>query len=251
MIDKIKQWFTRLFVHMGGVPSAPIEISEVNQLINAWLPTHFDLSIPGGRERMESANLELVRIELSAFPVESSVESSTHSESCKERLQAVIDCKFEVTMNSSVVFKTKLALELQADPDYSEEHKSVGVRNAELKKIDFVTGKDSFIKDVSNLANGILPSPLRGLFNVAMASTSVILGDEVVNGMTKYLSLYNSGNQQRIVDYHKKDIENKIIGLTQDTSFRYQLNAANFEEKLFSDYGKKIIVQDGKLLFEF
>jgi len=241
--DIFKQWVTRLFVRFGRVKNAPMEIIEINQMLNGWLPVDFDILVPGGREKLETVNLELVNLSLTTRNLDTA-ESG-------EKLLAVIDCRFEVKMNSAVIFRTKLALELQADPDYCAKTKSIGVCNTKLSRVELVDGKDSFIKDVNTLANGILPTPFKGLFNVAMASTTAIFGEGVINGMTKYLSLYNSGNQQKIVDYHKKDIENKIIGLTQDTSFRYQLDAANFEEKLFSDYGKKITVQGGKLLFEF
>jgi len=244
--DKFTQWITRILVRFGRVKNSPMEIIEINQMINSWLPVDFDIPVPGGREASEIANLELVNVDLTT--ADSDV---TESQKNDERLWAIIDCKFEVKMNRSVIFRTKLRLELQVDPDYCVKTKSIGVSNAKLCRVELVDGKDSFIKDVNTLANGILPPPLKGLFNVAMASTKAILGDEVVSGMTKYLSLYNSGNQQRIVDYHQQDIGNKIIELTQDSEFRYQLDSTNFEEKLFADYGKKITIQDGRLLFEF
>ena len=244
--DKFSQWITRLLVRFGRVKNSPMEFIEINQMLNGWLPVDFDIAVPGGRQASETANLKLVSVDLTTVALD-----VTENQKSDERLWVIIDCNFEVKMNRSVIFRTKLRLELQADPDYCVKTKSIGVCNAKLCRVELVDGKDSFIKDMNTLANGILPTPLKGLFNVAMASTKAILGDEVVSGMTKYLSLYNSGNQQRIVDYHKKDIENKIIELTDDSDFRYQLDSTNFEEKLFSDYGKKITIQDGELLFEF
>lgn len=220
-----------------------MEIIEVSRMINDWLPADFDIPVAASREPLAAVNLELVNLDLTTVNIDG---DSTH-----ERLVAIIYCHFEVKMNHAVIFRTNLELELHADPNYCLNSKSIGICNAKLSKVTLVDGKDSFIKDVSTLANGILPSPLKGLFNVAMASTSAILGDEIVSGMTKYLSLYNFGNQQRIVDYHQKDIEDKIIELTQDADFRYQLNMVEFEEKLFSDYGKKIILREGKLVFVF
>ena len=54
-----------------------------------------------------------------------------------------------------------------------------------------------------------------------------------------------------VIDYHRADIENKVIDLTKDNALSYQMDESVFEEKLFADFGEKIIVEDGQLFFVF
>ncbi|PHS18621.1 MAG: hypothetical protein COA86_07995 [Kangiella sp.] len=233
---KIRETITRLLVRFGQVKSSPMELFEIDEMINNWLPEKFKIAVSGGDAELEILNVKL------------SICDETANQ---QRLNAILFCNFKVKMNGSTIFNTHLNAEIKADPDYSIENKSVGVTNAELVKIDLINDKDSFIKDVSNFANGILPSPLKDLFNLALASSTAILGEEVVSGMTRYLSMYNSGSQQTIIDYHHQDIENKIIDISNDSEMRYVMDETDFEEKLFADYGKSIGIQDGKLLFHF
>lgn len=234
--DNVRRWVTRLFVRSGWIKSSPMELAEINRMINGWLPQCYKIDIPGGQGDLQLLNLELT-----------SVEKNDGG----EQLKAIIWGNFEVKVNRAVIFSTALKLDLRADPDYSIQTKSIGICNLTLIRLSLVAGQNSFIKDVSNLANGILPTPLKGLFNVALASTTAILGDQLVNDMTKYLSIYSSGNQQRVIDYHQKDIENKLIELSQDQDIRYQLDESEFEEKIFADYGKKVAIKNGQLLFLF
>ncbi|MFT6733138.1 MAG: hypothetical protein ACJAS9_001323 [Polaribacter sp.] len=234
--QKIRELITRLLVRFGQVKSAPVKLSEIELMINNWLPEIFEIEIAGG-----DAELEILNIDLNVCKVQKT----------QQNLKAVLFCNFKVKNNNSVIFNTHLNIEINAEPDYFCEYKSIGVTNAKLVKIDLINDKDSFIKDVSNLANGFLPTPLKGIFNIAMASSTALLGEEVVSGMTRYLSIYNSGNQQKIIDYHHKDIENKIIDISNDREMRYLLDESDFEEKLFYDYGKKIKVENDQLLFYF
>lgn len=233
---KIRETITRLLVRFGQVKSAPMELSEIGVMINNWLPEKFEIAISGG-----DAELDILTVKLSICE---EVEN-------QQRLKVILFCNFKVKMNGSVIFNTHINIDIKADPDYSVENKSVGVTNAELVKIELINDKDSFIKDVSNLANGILPTPLKGLFNIALASSTAIFGEDVVSGMTRYLSIYNSGNQQKIIDYHHNDIENKIIEISNDSEMRYKMDESEFEEKLFSDFGKKITLENNKLFFHF
>ncbi len=233
---KIREYITRLLVRYGQVKSAHMELSEIDLMINNWLPEKFEIAISAG-----DAELDILKVQLTIC----------EGKENQQRLNVVLFCNFKVKMNGSTIFNTHLNAEIKADPGYSIKSKSVGVTNAELVKIDLINDKDSFIKDASNFANGVLPTPLKGLFNIALASSTAILGEEVVSGMTRYFSMYNSGSQQTIIDYHHQDIENKIIDISNDSEMRYVMDETEFEEKLFADFGKKITLENNKLLFYF
>jgi hypothetical protein len=243
---QLQEFVTRLLVRFKRVKKAPVEIEDINQLINSWLPENFDIDTPGG-----ISELSILSVKLTIAPASS--ESSNHSlsDDVKECIHAELFCNFSVNVNRSIVFNTHLKLFLQAVPIYYPSIKSIGIVEPKVIKLDLIADKNSFIKDSSTLANALLPSPLKDLFNVTLTTTKSIFGVDVMNAATKYLSLYNSGNQQRVIDYHRADIENKIIEITSDKEMSYKMDDDDFEEKLFADFGKEIIIENGRLYFVF
>jgi hypothetical protein len=53
------------------------------------------------------------------------------------------------------------------------------------------------------------------------------------------------------LDYHKPQIENLIIELAASEDMQYSLDINDFEESLFIQYGKEIIVEQGNVRFKF
>ncbi len=238
MSVQLKEFVTRLLVRFKQIKKVPVDINDINQLINGWLPENFDIDTPGGTS------------ELSILSVKLNIDFATE-EKTKECIVAELYCNFSVKVSASVVFNTHLNLYLQASPIYHQSLKSIGIVDPKILQLDLISDKNSFIKDSSTLANAVLPSPLKDLFNATLSTTTALFGSGMMNAATKYLSLYNSGSQQRVIDYHRKDIENKIIEITSDKDVSYEMDEGDFEEKLFADYGKEIILEDGQCYFVF
>jgi len=223
----------RLLIHFKLVKRSPAELPEINQLANEDLPASFELKIPGGVG-------ELTILEVSIEIVDE-----------RQCLQAELLCNFKATVKQSVIYNTHLQLILEAKPVYDKAAKSIGVTQVEVKALNLISDEYSLIKDTSSLLGGLIPRGIASLIDVTVSSTLSMLEGKTLSKAAKYLSLYTSGSKQRIIDYHRPDIEQKIVGLVQSKDVRYELDEQDFEESLFIRYGEEIVIEDNKIYFVF
>jgi len=231
--NRWQQFLAKLLVRFKWVKKAPVEIDEINQLVNQQLPVVYDLATPGGRG------------ELSILEMTITIPSRGNC------LQAELLCNFSASVKQTVIYNTHLQLTLDAQPDYCQENKMIGVSNVRITALNLISDQYSLIKDTRTLMSSLLPEPFKSIFNITLSSTQVMLKNKTVNGIVKYLSLYSSGSKQRVIDYHRADIEQQIIQATQNSKVKYRLDESVFEEKLFAEYGQKITIEDGRVYFIF
>jgi len=238
MKTRLQQFITRLLVRFKQVKRAPVDIEEINLLVNEPLPEVFELATPGGEG------------ELSILGVTISIEACSENPE-KECLHAEILCNFSVKVKQSIIYNTHLMLMLETQPNYCVESKTIGIIEPKITELQLISDKYSLIKDTSSLMGGLIPKSLKPILDVTLFSTKAILNTKTVSNVTKYLSIYTAGSKQKVIDYHRADIENRIIQLTQNNAMSYQMNDTVFEEKLFADFGVEIVIDDGKLFFVF
>jgi hypothetical protein len=78
-----------------------------------------------------------------------------------------------------------------------------------------------------------------------------IMTGSIASEVNNYLKMYLSGSKQKVLDYHKPQIENIIVKLAASEDMQYSLSENNFEEGLFIQYGKEVVVEQGHLRFKF
>ena len=79
---------------------------------------------------------------------------------------------------------------------------------------------------------------------------------QLVNGLPvpavkEYLALFTEANKQKVLDFHRPQIERQITQSIEQGDIEYQLQAADFEEQIFADLGKHIDVEKHQLVFRF
>jgi hypothetical protein len=238
MKTRLHQLVTRLLVRFKQVKQTPVDIEVINQIVNKPLPEMFELETPGGL-----GELTILGITLTIAPC-----STNPTTDC---IHAEVMCNFSVKVKESLIYNTHLMLTIEAQPNYCKKTKTIGITQTTIAELQLISDQYSMIKDPTSLLNNLMPKPLNSIVSIALSSTKALLNTKTVNRAAKYLSLYTSGSKQMVIDYHKADIEKKVIELTQDNAMSYQLDESNFEERLFSDFGEKIVVKDGQLFFVF
>jgi len=235
---RLQQFFTRLLVRFNRVKRSPVDIEEINQLVNKPLPEVLELETPSG-----IGELTILGVTLTIAPC-----SSNQKTDC---IHAEVLCNFSVKVKDSLIYNTHLMLIIETLPNYCKETKTIGITETKIAELQLISDQYSMIKDTTTLLNGLISKPLNSIVSIALSSTKALSNTKTVNRATKYLSLYTSGSKQMVIDYHRADIESKIIELTKDNAMSYEMDETDFEEKLFADYGKKITVEDGQLYFVF
>jgi len=223
----------KLLVRFKLIKMVPMEIVEINQMITPQLPISFDISIPGGEG------------ELTVLEAELSIGNNGDS------IAVQILCNFSVNMSKSNIYNSHIQLILDTKPDYCKINKTISPTEIKVVSMQLISDEYSMIQNPRKLIAKFLPEPLRTMFVTTLLTTNALLDSIGKNEMLKYLTLYLSGSKQRILDYHHADIENKIIKYTQSEAFCYQLDEADFDEKLFAEMGEQVMVNDEQLLFYF
>jgi hypothetical protein len=84
-----------------------------------------------------------------------------------------------------------------------------------------------------------------------MKTAFSIMTGTTTSEANSYLQMYLSGSKQKVLDYHKPQIEKLIVDLAAGDDMQYSLDINDFEEGLFIQYGKEVIVEEGNLRFKF
>jgi len=228
------QYFIATFlVRWKFIRESSIEINEINQLISPQLPVSFEMVIPGGEGKLIILDVEIA-------PAESG-----------DCITAQILCNFSVNINKNRIYNTHLHLELQAKSDYCKINKTISPSGIQVTAMQLIADQYSMIKDTRKLIATFLPEPMKTVFLTTLLTTGKLLETLGKNDIVKYLSLYLTGNKQRILDFHHKDIENNIINFAKSGSLSYQLDETDLDEKLFLNFGHQVQVVNEQLLFIF
>jgi hypothetical protein len=144
-----------------------------------------------------------------------------------------------------------VVVKLDAVPAYNIETKTVNIAKITVKDVVLVEDEYSIIESSRDLLGIIVPRPLQNLVTGTVKSAVGLLTAGTSDIASEYAKLYLSGSKQKILDYHRPQIESLVNELGQDKDFCYQLNDDDFEEHLFSLYGRQVLVEEGRLRFKF
>ena len=157
----------------------------------------------------------------------------------------------EVTYFANPIYRAHVVLVVQATPKYNQTTKNVMLTELRITDINTLNDEYSIFKDTSSLINQFVPSPLLSMVTGTMKTALSIMTGTTASEANSYLQMYLSGSKQKILDYHKPQIENIIVELAASENMQYSLDINDFEENLFIQYGKEVAVEERHLRFKF
>ena len=157
----------------------------------------------------------------------------------------------EVTYFANPIYRAHVVLVVQATPKYDQTTKNVMLTELRITDINTLNDEYSIFKDTSSLINQFVPSPLLSMVTGTMKTALSIMTGTTASEANSYLQMYLSGSKQKILDYHKPQIENIIVELAASEDMQYSLDINDFEESLFIQYGKEVAVEERHLRFKF
>lgn len=166
-------------------------------------------------------------------------------------IQAEVQGSIEVTYLGNPIYRAHLELVVQAGPQYNSMTKNVFLTDIGITDIHMLNDEYSILKDTSSLINLFVPTPVLSMVTGTMKTAFNLMTGTTTSEANSYLQMYLSGSKQKILDYHKPQIENLIIELAASEDMQYRLDSNNFEEGLFIQYGKEVVVEEGHLRFKF
>lgn len=235
--DSIKASFRLLLakclIRFKRLKHVDYSVQDISQLIQPHLPLTFPISVPKGEGRFT-----LTKVNIS-MPLNA------------KYIQAEVLGSIEVTYLANPIYRAHVVLVVQATPDYDQTTKNVLLTDLCITDIHMLNDEYSILKDTSNLINLFVPSPVLSMVTGTMKTAFNIMTGTTTSEANSYLQMYLSGSKQKVLDYHKPQIENIITELAASEDMQYSLNKDDFEEGLFIQYGKEVVVEEGHVRFKF
>jgi hypothetical protein len=208
-------------------------VEDISRLIEPHLPTSFPISVPRGEGHFTLSKAKITMPYNTNF------------------IQAELLGGIKVTYLGNPIYRAHVILVVQAKPHYEPTTKNVLLTEISITDIHMLNDEYAILKDTSNLINLFVPSPVLSMVAGTMKTAFNIMTGTTASEANSYLQVYLSGSKQKVLDYHKPQIENIIIELAASEDMQYSLDIDNFEEGLFIQFGKKVVVEEGHLRFKF
>ncbi|UAA37927.1 DUF1439 domain-containing protein [Paraneptunicella aestuarii] len=220
-------------IHSKRIKQVSFTADELNEMLAANLPETFNLPVPGCRGWLvvESANLSM--------PLNDNL------------IDVALFCSMKIESMATPIYRAHLLINVAGTPSYDPETSMVRMQNIEVVGVHLVKDEYSLIKDTKSLINQLIPSPVTSLVANTLKTTLQLFSAGAYQEVSDYLSLYLLGSKQKIVDYHRPEVEKIITEMAESGDLEYEMDRDILEEHLFADLGKEVEVQNGELVFIF
>jgi hypothetical protein len=230
---KLRLFIARMMIKTGKLTHADYTCSELKEAVDKHLPETFKIDVPRTK-----GELTLLQADISM-----------------PRNQNAIDVKLFgsiiIGALGNPIYRAHLIVELKAHPIYEVATNTVKLDKLLVNDVHLVNDKYSIIEDSRELLSLFVPKSLQNLLSGSVKSAATLITAGGSDLAADYMKLYLSGSKQKILAYHRPQIEALVTEFGQSEEMQYHLDNNDFEEHLFCLYGKEVVVEDGVLRFKF
>lgn len=230
---KWKRRLIKALIKLKRIKFVAFSEEELNNLLSANLPEEFQFPVPGSK-----GSLVLTRADITM---------PSHLDHFKVSLL----CNLKIETMANPIYKAHIKITGEAYPDYCVEQNIVRLKRAKILDVGLIQDEYAVLKDTQFIMQQIVPNPLKTVIGVTMKTTLNILSNGTYKDVKNYLSIYLDGSKQKVLDYHRPQIEDIVKDLVENGDLEYALDATDMEESLFIELGRDVKVKDGELRFYF
>lgn len=159
--------------------------------------------------------------------------------------------RFSVEYLAKPLYCAHLKISIEANPFYDIATKEIRLTEVGINEISLLQDEYSVLSDTRELIKLFGSNPLLSMFSNTVKTAYSLVAGSTPHDANTYFQLYLSGSKQRILDYHKPQLQAILTELLARNNVCYCLDEGHFEEQLFAKLGKGVIVEEGKLRFYF
>ncbi|GAB3032286.1 hypothetical protein [Bowmanella dokdonensis] len=231
-ISRLQYFFMTCLVKWKRLRHFSLDEQELNELLTPGLPLELLLEVPAGK-----GLLKILKAKLAL-------------RSNDIQLELYCDLKLDVMANR--LYQAHLRVLVGARPEFNRSSRSLRPTDIQIDTIQLIQDDYLLLKDGRNLLSRILPGSVGNLLNSTLGNALDLLSQGgIYADLRDYLQLYLSGSKQRVLDYHKNQIENQLAQTLSQGKLEYRLDETSLDERLFAELGQKVEVKEGRLLFIF
>lgn len=217
----------KLSVRIGRSRYHAIEIGELNQFLTHHLPIKHTFSVPVG-----SGELDIQR---------------AHFSLKKNKLIIKAHCDLIVKSMNMSLYQASITITISGQLAFSDNNLYIRIANPRLKAVELENDRYPITHTTTNWISAVFNrNPATSVIS-GVEQTLNFLSGQTYDEAKRYLSLYINGNKQKVLDYHRGDIQESIEEMLTYPSNWYRLDPDNFEENLLIEYGRTIRVEQGQI----
>lgn len=227
LLTSIKYWWITLLIRLGRLKHFSLSPDELNSMLSANLPWPIPLILPAGKGTLAVLSAS-VRLPDNQFRLE-------------------LFCDLKIDIGGVRLYQAHVLATLHGKPSYMRTQSSIRATQVSLTGLRLIQDDHLIFRSSATLLNRLMPEAIGGWLN---ASLDVFAGP-LYKETKSYLDLYLSGNKQKVLDFHKPQIERQLLEQVNQGGLDYQLDHNLPDERLFARLGQNVKVEEGKLLFLF
>lgn len=229
----VHKYFAKWLIRFGKIKHVDYTVEELNALITPHFPASFAVDVPIGK-----GSFTLLEGEIS-IPRNATM------------MHVQLLCSLNIEAVSNPLYRAHVVAVLQVEPEYDVALKQVSIKQILLDEIRLVHDEYALLNDSRQLLDLILPRSMQSLIGGTFKSALGLMTAGSSDLASEYLKMYMSGSKQKVLDYHKPQIIKLLQELKQDPEMVYTMNDNDWQESLFRQYGKTVVVEQRALRFKF
>lgn len=232
----LKYWLLSLMVRLGRLRRVEMDNAELDAMLKPYLPMQLNINIPRGKGRVNV------------------VEAST-SLPGNDQIQTALLCEFKVDVIGNPLYQAHLLITISASPEFDKSQGTVRATNIRLLQTHLVKDDYAAIRDAREIITKLIPGPFSNMLSLgidlSISSAMSMLENSLYGDLGQYLKLYVNSSKQRILDYHKPQIEQQLLSYLEQHKPAYKLDNSVLDERLFAEYGQQVRAEKQALAFLF
>lgn len=231
--ERIKRWLVKFLIKTRRIKSVSFSADELNDMLANNLPETLNFPVPGSKGELEIQSAKL------------SMPENVN------RLDVILFCAMRIDTMANPIYRAHLKIFGAVTPSFDKPRRVIHLKDPKVTEIAIIQDEYALLKDTKQLISMLLPSPIKSVLDVTMKTTLNLLSAGSYKEVQSYLSLYLHGSKQRILDYHRPEIEQQVMDAISRGDLDYALDETILEERIFAELGNDVVVRDGALHFVF
>ncbi|WP_034474452.1 DUF1439 domain-containing protein [Aestuariibacter salexigens] len=237
--EKWQILLARLLIKSRRLTHDAYTITELNALLAGHFPRSMEVEVP----------VPVGRGELTLHKAE------VHLDEQRQRIDVQILASLAISAVGNPLYRAHLNVIIAARPHYEAQTTKVMMQDIEVKDIYLIDDDYALLNDSTAVLDKLLPIPVAGLFATTLKGpfkgAISLLTAGVSEQALRYVRLYFDGNKQRVLDYHKPQLQQLVTELAEQEHFEYTMDQTDWQEYLFAKWGKRVVIENNELRFRF
>jgi hypothetical protein len=230
IVENIQKWLVPKLIKFKIIKKITFTLADLSNEIKEHLPFDIKFSVPNGN----------------GFVIISHVQVAEYQNGL---LKANMSGTLDIQCLGEHLYSSNIQIELFGKPLFLKEESAIRATDVRIGKMTLAEDNLVMASNARKVIAKLSDNVLGRMYDLTMGTALSILGN--VTDMKGYVTNFVNKNSHRILELHRKEIENNLIESLSNGDLEYTLEEDIPDENLFIKYGTDIVVENEGLTFKF